>query len=159
MENRFGCFLAVLLIAVAGCGGEKLYPVTGTVTVDGKPAEGLQVIFAADEGGLTGTGLTDAAGKYSIVTMKGKGLPAGTYRVSIAKAQAMSNDSQGEEEYISSSDPAYEAQAAGDLSAYQEAERQKKDEIPAKYNTNTILTATVAEVEENVIDFNLSTKD
>ncbi|GIW97346.1 MAG: hypothetical protein KatS3mg111_0679 [Pirellulaceae bacterium] len=163
LKQLFSVGAMLLSITLMGCGGEKLYPVTGTVTVDGSPVEGLQVVFAPENGeGLTGTGTTDAAGKYKIVTMKGAGLPPGNYRVAISKIKALATNRSSEDISQQRSDSAaYQQQFAQRdyASMYEKAEKQKGDQIPEKYNSKTILTATVAATNENVIDFNLSTKD
>jgi hypothetical protein len=100
-------FLAIVAIAAAivGCGaasGPATYPVTGTVTLDGKPVENAVVAFAsagqAPADAKTGAALggqtrTDAEGHYtmSVVLDRGKttrqGLPAGDYVVTVTKME------------------------------------------------------------------------
>jgi hypothetical protein len=75
-----------------GCGGptgEPTYPVTGTVKVNGAPAEGVAVSFVPDgDGGQCAVGVTDAAGKYSLTTRKkDDGAVVGRYKVGFAKYQ------------------------------------------------------------------------
>lgn len=80
--------LLLLLVAgtLAGCGGgedlnrfkEGLVPVSGTVTLDGKPLEGAGVVFIpasaarvgakGDVGSRMAMGETDAQGKYSLIS-------------------------------------------------------------------------------------------
>ncbi|MCA9127562.1 MAG: carboxypeptidase regulatory-like domain-containing protein [Planctomycetales bacterium] len=159
MNKRFNYFLTCLTLSLlAGCGGVKLYPVAGTVTMDGKPMEGLLVAFAGD-GGITATGTTDTNGAYQLTSIKGRGLPAGNYRVSITHVavQENSGSQQQESEMASSSNSAaYEQQAMGNPTAYKAAEK-KKSKIPDKYNSQSTLQEMVAETE-NVIDFALSSK-
>ena len=63
-------------------------PVSGTVTLDGKPLSGVMVSFIPT-GSTRGTGAggyTDKAGKYELTaTHGGKGTPVGEYRVLAAK--------------------------------------------------------------------------
>jgi hypothetical protein len=82
--------LMTLMLAAAGCGGKyKPVPVSGTVTLDGKPLEGAMVNFYsigdAKEGrGAHGT--TDKNGAFSLTTMKdGDGAIRGDYKVVINK--------------------------------------------------------------------------
>ena len=92
-----GTYLAVLLIGGAvfgfvGCGseeGEKLAPVTGKLTVDGKPLTSGSVSFRPD--GSKGNasqhqpnGAIDPGGKFVLsVPPARKGAPPGWYRVVI----------------------------------------------------------------------------
>jgi hypothetical protein len=68
--------VALLLLAgAAGCGpdGPKKYPVSGTVTVNGKPAALVRVQFLHADQSLPGNlkspvGMTDAAGEFHLST-------------------------------------------------------------------------------------------
>jgi hypothetical protein len=82
--------LSAGLIALAGCGEAKLplYPVTGTVLVDGKPAAGARVIFCPIETSSTELqkerplGTTGPDGKFQLTTfLKDDGVPAGEFKV------------------------------------------------------------------------------
>src|SRR5262245_32702973 len=84
------CSCSVLL--VAGCGGPKIYPVSGLATLDGQPLEGFVVQFSPDASkGTTGrmdcSGRLGPGGKYSIRMDDSfhqyKGMPAGFYKVTI----------------------------------------------------------------------------
>ena len=74
---------------LCGCGSQpvpdyvtSLVKVTGTVTLDGKPTEGIEVVFVPDQrmgskienAGGNATAITDSAGKYSLVTPPGGGI-------------------------------------------------------------------------------------
>src|SRR5262249_34258094 len=64
-----------LAVAAAGCGGgPALAPVTGTVTMNGKPLANVQVEFWPQDGAPRSTGATDAAGRYTLTT-DGAGKP------------------------------------------------------------------------------------
>ncbi len=85
---KFGLFLAIL-VALAGCGDGKIarYKVSGTVNVDGKPAEGALVVFCPVDAGpelkdLRPAGKTDAQGAFQLITIDPRdGAPAGKYKV------------------------------------------------------------------------------
>ncbi len=78
-----------VIVAFAGCGSSQpsTYPVTGTVTYQGKPLEGANVGFSAtDENTRGAIGVTDSQGKYSLTTFeKGDGAMAGTFKVTVSK--------------------------------------------------------------------------
>ncbi len=82
-----GLFFLCLSI---GCNNDPLglQPVTGSVTVDGKPAAGVRLVFCpvtASEGAMKQRplGITDEQGKYSLTTfVLGDGAPAGEYKIS-----------------------------------------------------------------------------
>jgi len=84
---RCFCVLAVCYLAAGGCSsGEKLYPVSGTVEVEGKPLTFGGVTFhpAADKGNNTKhTPISPIGsdGRYQLVTANRPGAPAGWYRV------------------------------------------------------------------------------
>lgn len=99
----------LVLLGVAGCGGgtdftPTLAPVTGTITVDGAPAEGLTVTFepqidnaanSKDKSivGKSSVGTTDAAGKYELsYTGGGKGAIVGKHLVRVASVESQGAD-------------------------------------------------------------------
>jgi len=62
------------LACIVGCGGSTstvaTVPVTGTVTLDGKPVEGAAVSFAPKTKGCRAAfGRTDASGKFKLTTV------------------------------------------------------------------------------------------
>jgi hypothetical protein len=79
---------------VCGCGGGEGLPPGATGTVGGKvtyngqavPA-GSTVTFVGPKG-ITGSGLTDAGGAYTISMRDGKNVLAGSYKVSVSPPQA-----------------------------------------------------------------------
>lgn len=81
------CF--ALLITFTGCGDGhlKTFAVTGQVTVNGKPAEGVSLFFHPQGGSdklkrKRPWGETDAAGKYELTSYRrADGVPAGKYKV------------------------------------------------------------------------------
>jgi len=71
MSRRLTPWLFLLFAtALNGCGGSAEVPalgqVTGTVTLDGDPLVGVNVVFKPAEG-RAATGLTDAEGKYTLL--------------------------------------------------------------------------------------------
>ncbi len=85
-------FLLFALLLAAGCGGDgkKLYPVTGKVTYQSKPAAGAMVIFHP-KGDNTPQAIRPSAvvnedGTFSLssgVNAEGKGAAAGEYDVTV----------------------------------------------------------------------------
>jgi hypothetical protein len=80
--------LFLILINLAGCGGPKLYPVTGKVVYkDGSPMKGGAVMFEANgpKGRVMAQGAVDVADGTFALGMKedGEGAEAGVYRVAI----------------------------------------------------------------------------
>ena len=78
--------LTVLLGAAVGCDGRRSpVPVSGTVTLDGKPVEGATVTFhllGDDPDGRLATGQTDKTGTFHL---NGDGARPGEYKVVITK--------------------------------------------------------------------------
>ena len=84
-------FISIALTSLVGCGDGKLplYPVTGSVLVDGKPAEGAMVIFCPVEGKSSPElqrerpfGNTGPDGKFALTTFnKDDGVPLGEYKI------------------------------------------------------------------------------
>ena len=90
-----------LLIGILGCGSsssvkpsfEKVAPVSGTLTYQGKPLENYQVTFLPTDGRRPGVGLTDAAGKFKLGTNDlADGAPLGTNQVAVNFAPPSTDD-------------------------------------------------------------------
>jgi hypothetical protein len=81
------CALLVLTAAAGGCQRGptwNLAPVEGTITKDGRPLQGIEVVFVpdADTVGPRASGLTDEAGHYRLRTDHGDdGAAVGSHRV------------------------------------------------------------------------------
>lgn len=90
--------LCTSLVAVVGCGGKfKLAPVSGTVTLDGKPLSDATVSFtpaAAGADSPASSGKTDSAGKYSLklVADESNGAVLGKHQVTISKNFVSTSD-------------------------------------------------------------------
>ena len=84
------CCAALLLY---GCGPANPYGtvvVTGTVTVDGEPMEGVTISFVPSGDGMSAFGLTDVSGNYRLTTAGapfGTGAVPGTYSVTFTKLE------------------------------------------------------------------------
>lgn len=74
-------FCLVVFATAIGC-GPAMGDVSGTVTMDGKPAAGVQVEFAAVGEGASAMGFTDEQGNY-VLKFPGRvdGAPPGDYIV------------------------------------------------------------------------------
>lgn len=84
------CLLAILLVTVAvGCKKSRVYvPVTGTLTLEGKPIAGATVSFlpvAPD--GTAAAGRTDESGTFSLSSGPESGCLVGDYKVSCVKVE------------------------------------------------------------------------
>ncbi|MEM7313033.1 MAG: carboxypeptidase regulatory-like domain-containing protein [Planctomycetota bacterium] len=66
---RLVCFVVAVLVGCNNSDRPPLGRVTGTVTVNGKPTEGIGVIFS-QEGFRSSSGVTDSAGEYELVYLK-----------------------------------------------------------------------------------------
>lgn len=85
--------LVAILLCLAGCSQKNpnlppQHPVSGTVTLDGKPLTGAGVMFLprGDTRGTGAMGMTDDAGKYTLKTdFGGPGAPEGEFAVTISK--------------------------------------------------------------------------
>ena len=84
------------VFCIAGCGKGVVSPdpgvvVTGMVTMDGKPLPKATVRFVPEstKQGFGGSGVTDSAGKYELLSLVGEeaavGTPPGKYKVIITK--------------------------------------------------------------------------
>lgn len=79
--------LVFLLFALVGCDrGSKLVPVTGSITVDGKPAEGAVILFHADgnEINSVSSAVAKADGTFEPVTDSEPGMPVGRFKLSVS---------------------------------------------------------------------------
>ena len=108
--------VAVPTFCLAGCSdGLNLVPVSGTVTLDGVPLKGANVVFRPEQGRLS-VGTTDAEGRYTLrYTAEKAGALPGGHTVEVVTAV---NDDD-------SADPA-------------------RDRVPARYNVRSELRATVS---------------
>jgi Domain of unknown function (DUF6795) len=92
----FVAMLATFGVALSGCGPKypETFPVTGTVTLDGKPVAGAAVVFTPEEG-QQATGTTDDSGRFELSTFQlADGALPGTHRVTVAKTTTDPDDEE-----------------------------------------------------------------
>ena len=99
--HQFFClFLTVALLTAVGCskgwhGGERLYPVTITVTKNGAPFPGATVVLVREGGAriINAGGNTNENGVAKIkVDAQWDGVPEGAYKVMINKGAVVERD-------------------------------------------------------------------
>lgn len=119
------------MVACGGCfrsAGPELAPVTGTVTLNGKPLDRATIMFQPASG-RPSFGTSDTDGKYSMrYTIERLGVMPGSNIVSITSV--VEND---------------------------QGERVRGELLPRKYHSQTELRAEV-EAKMNVFDFQLNSK-
>tara|TARA_R110002095_G_scaffold215334_1_gene209160 strand:+ start:1857 stop:2270 length:414 start_codon:yes stop_codon:yes gene_type:complete len=83
----------MLTLLISGCGGTtvevpELSPVSGIVTLDEKPLEGVLILYVPENGtpGDGSAAVSDADGKYTLKHRSGEsGIQAGQYAVTFSK--------------------------------------------------------------------------
>jgi len=123
---------AIFLLPLVGCSkGDQpdLGEVSGTITLDGEPLGGASVYFRPKSGGRTSTGATDANGVY-VMTYKNatKGAKIGEHTVTITTASEAIDRETG---------------------------KPFAEQVPAKYNEKSELTADVQPGSNPPINFEL----
>ncbi len=92
MGLRVGMVVSITAVsALCGCGGDerKLVPVSGTVTINGKPLRDAAITFLPDDsnkGALPGEDTTGPDGNYKAMTRGRFGLASGKYKVVVTKS-------------------------------------------------------------------------
>jgi len=162
---RTGSIVLAAALTV-GCGDDgrlPTHPVTGSVTVNGKPVPGVTVSFfpEAEENSRQAIGVTDEEGNFSLTTYStGDGAVAGAYSVVIFKRELKEDvDTRA---FTPTNDPndTESAKAYGNMMmAIQRgySPLKKKTEIPLKYTdrNTTDLKRTVEASGGNVFGFDL----
>ena len=83
---RRALFASCLVLATGCEQGRTLGRVAGNVTLDGEACRDVMVVFACREERAFITAVVDADGAYEVQMAEGRGLPVGTYQVSIRPA-------------------------------------------------------------------------
>jgi hypothetical protein len=143
-------------LGCAGDDGPATYPVTGTVTLNGTPVEGVTVTFVPDGAGQSAVGITDPSGKYALTTRaKDDGAVVGRYKVTMAKyekgAAATTSPDEVHEDYDITDEYAegYDEAAAS-------AAAPSKNLLPEKYGDPNLSGFSAEVVEgENKHDFDV----
>lgn len=95
MLRRFVFLIVCAALApLTGC-GPKLHPVTGTVTMDGKPVADADVLFTSNDGKHLANGHTDDSGNFTLATGGNPGAYEGAYKVTVSKYPKVSGSSPG----------------------------------------------------------------
>lgn len=90
ITNLAVAFVAIAILSFIGCGGTEysIAPVSGKVTLNGKPVDGIRVVFsplknkAQTDPGPWSSALTNAAGEFTLETRyKNQGAAVGTHTV------------------------------------------------------------------------------
>ncbi|NQV27836.1 MAG: hypothetical protein HQ518_26095 [Rhodopirellula sp.] len=136
---RSACALLGCLLFISGCGSEDplgRVAVTGAVMLDDQPVNSGTIRFSPIEGNQHATvaGAPITNGLYKIA--QAHGLASGTYKVFVSA-------SQSESEPGDPMAPGYKEPVAREL-------------IPARYNTQTELTAEISTTAKKNIDFSLT---
>ena len=88
--------LFALAVVVAGCGVQsRTSPVSGVVTLDGKPLAGASLHFVPQGSGRDSTGESDASGQFTMSTFKPRdGVVPGTYKVVVSPSTGPADTTQ-----------------------------------------------------------------
>jgi hypothetical protein len=141
---RFRFILGLALVFALGCGGKKFAPVSGVVTMNGKPLAGATVTFmpvlqgGGIESGPSSDGKTNEKGEYTLTAATGqKGALVGKHKVVISILAEQVGE--GDERAPRGGWP-------------------KMDKIPAKYNDKTELECIVPAEGKQDANFDLKPK-
>ncbi|MCR9234092.1 MAG: Ig-like domain-containing protein [bacterium] len=154
-------FLTVPLVCL-GCsrGGDdiKLAPVSGVVTMDGKPLTNAIVIFSPQKGNPS-SGRTDSSGNYTLTYRDQlKGAVPGSHSITIITAPPES-PRQAEDSEVAEVIPVdtFASSDQGVPKLKLPKDTFKKDPIPERYNSKSELKKEVVE-GKNKFDFELQSK-
>ncbi|MDR2705042.1 MAG: carboxypeptidase-like regulatory domain-containing protein [Planctomycetaceae bacterium] len=80
--------LLLFTVSIIGCdSGVQYLPVTGTLTVDGVPMEGVTLSFIPTSGGTTASATTNVQGEFVVTTSHHDGCIPGEYAVAVFKLE------------------------------------------------------------------------
>ena len=129
--GRSRCSIGILLsLLLVGCSREaKLYPVSGSVSLDGQPVSEGDILFVSPDGVRGPDAGKIEGGKYALKTTDGK------KRVEVSAAKIRPGGARG---------------AGG--------EPVPEEYIPARYNTASELSFEVKPAAENIINLDLKSK-
>jgi hypothetical protein len=133
---------------LVGCGGATYVPVSGVVTMDGKPLPNAMVFFQpiGDSGGVGSTAKTDSDGRYKLeasTPIPTTGALVGKHRVTIGSVPStLSNPNDSD-----AANPGGKA-----------APKLAKDTIPERYNTKSELEFDVPSSGTDKANFDLKSK-
>lgn len=159
-------FLALSLMAIPlfclGCSGGgdevKLAPVSGVVTMDGRPLANAVVIFSPTKGNPS-SGRTDTSGNYTLFYKERlKGAVPGNHNICIITAPP-ENPKKATDSEVAEVLPidTFASSETGVPRMKLPKDTFKKDPIPERYNTKSELKKEVTE-GKNKINFELQSK-
>jgi hypothetical protein len=159
LARRFGLVFAVCaVVTLASCGTDdafgKRYPVSGSVTYNGKPLEKGTINFFPDDPRAMGAAGVIENGSYALSMAGGNdGARAGKYKVTVTAKE--DSTAKAKAEFAKASKGADTDYVPRQFSA--NAQAKAKSLIPAGYSDvkTTTLTAEVFE-KSNTLDFKLS---
>ncbi len=140
--------ICLLVVLAVGCsdGQFQLAPVSGTVTFDGEPLEGAEVVFApmssedVVEVGPASVGYTDDQGRYSLNTVKGlQGAVVTNHRVSVGFGEIDEAAVAAKVDEITSKNLNMPEQKVMALESKVRKSMMSKKSIPESYNKKTQL--------------------
>jgi hypothetical protein len=135
--------LLTIALAIAGCGGAKdsieREPVSGKVTLDGKPLDDAQITFAPEEGDdpAAGAGAPIRGGSYNL--SRSEGPAVGSHRVSIWARRPTGKKIPSDDQPGTTFD-------------------EMREVIPDRYNAQSSLKADIKKGATNQFDFDLTSK-
>ena len=110
---RLSLCLPLAAVLATGCGGSKLAPVSGKITLDNKPLPKARITFQPMEGGVNpgvgSYGVADANGEYTLKPVDGKGSGAlvGKHRVEISLLKEGTNPEDDRQRTVNLVPPQY----------------------------------------------------
>lgn len=150
------CLCSLLLgSGLAGCGGApapakgsvRKAPVSGTVTLEGKPLAGAEVYFYTEK--FTGFGKTNAEGKFQLA----QGAAIGTNKVFISKLEGEPGIGASADPTLALNDP---GQVAISVQSGVSGTGAPGETIPAEYNSQATTRLTFEVPEAGAKDANFS---
>lgn len=173
MASRFVCLFACLFALGCGAKGPSVatYPISGKVTLNGKPLEGATVNFAnKNPDGMSASGITDGEGRFKLTTYVTPndlraGAVSGEYVAVISKPVAlMTQQNMGSAEAMRTMSDAERQQAMMKqwkmvMNEEKKTMNQPKSEVPEKYSnakTSPFNNVTVVNGENPPFEFDLT---
>jgi hypothetical protein len=167
--TKYLVLLAITALA-SGCGDSnpKTYPVSGVVTLDGKPVPGATVTFIPDDSKSKSAATNcDAQGKYSMSTFKqGDGAIPGSYKVIVAKYQKGAEENpygdkppEAVEQTPEAISEAYGKGYSGPPKGNAAKAPKEWNDVPAKYSDLATSGLTfIVELKDNTFNIELKSK-
>ena len=153
MAVRTRPLIFLLMVLALGCnnGQFPLAPISGTVTFDGEPLEGAEVVFApmgkknVVEVGPASVGYTDDQGRFTLKTVKGRqGAVVTNHRVSVGFGEINEAAVAAKVEAVTSKNLSMPERKVIALEKKVRKSMMSKKSIPAAYNKNSKLTFVVS---------------